>query len=142
MITPIAYSLFGVLAIIAALHFLWASGSTWPFGTQEQFVRSAIGMDSPTAMPGTVLTVAVATLILLAGTLALWGAALINLPLPEWSKPLFLWTLFTVFLLRGLSAYALPNLTRTESFKKLDRQYYAPLCLVLAGGYLSIALDL
>ena len=138
----IAWAVFLILSTIAALHYLWASGSTWPVATQEQFVRSFIGVQSAKTMPGKRLTVLVATLILAAAASAPWGAALITLPLPSWSKPILLWALFAVFLLRGLSTYGLPNLPRAEPFKTLDRRYFAPLCLVLAAGFLNIALNL
>ena len=142
MTEPIAYSVFGVLALVAAVHYFWATGSTWPVATRDEFVRTFVGLDESKSMPGKVLTMLVATLILLAGALALWGTGLINLPLPDWSKPHLLWAMFAVFLARGLLTYVLPKLPRAEPFKTLDRRYYAPLCLALPAGYLCLALNI
>lgn len=142
MIDLIAWLLFVVLLGVSALHFLWASGSTWPVKDPQQFGRTVAGVDSDKATPGMALTALVAILILAAAVLPLWAINTLSLPLPEWCRPASLWVLFAVFFLRGISTYALPNLPRAEPFKTLDRRYFAPLCLVLAAGYLSIALSL
>lgn len=131
----IAWLLFFILALVAALHFLWASGSTWPVANRDEFVRSFIGSDSPNAMPGALLTSVVACLILVASVVPLWRANIVSLPLPEWALTIGMWALFGIFLLRGLSTYALPMLSRTEPFRRLDRHYYAPLCLIIAVGF-------
>ncbi|WP_028467849.1 DUF3995 domain-containing protein [Neptunomonas japonica] len=142
MILFIAWLVFIVLAGVSALHFLWASGSTWPVKDPKQFARTVAGVDSGKASPGMGLTALVALLILAAAVLPLWVINVISLPLPEWCRLTSMWVLFAVFFLRGLSSYALPNLPRTQPFKSLDRHYFAPLCLMLAAGYLSIVLNL
>lgn len=142
MIALIAWLLFVVLVGVSALHFLWASGSTWPVKDPQQFARTLAGIDSDRATPGMALTALVAMLILAAAVLPLWTISTISLPLPEWCRATSMWVLFAVFFLRGISTYALPNLPRAQPFKSLDRRYFAPLCLVLAAGYLSLVLSL
>lgn len=55
MIETIAYGVFAVLILVAAVHYLWATGSTWPVATQEEFVRSIVGSNESKAMPGKAL---------------------------------------------------------------------------------------
>ncbi len=142
MIDIIAWLLFIVLSLVAALHFLWASGSTWPVKDPKDFARTVAGVDSDKGIPGVGLTALVALLILAAAVLPLWTTHFIALPLPEWCRPTSMWVLFSVFFLRGASTWALPNLPRAEPFRTLDRLYFAPLCLLLAAGYLGIAVSL
>lgn len=142
MIEVIASSVFALLTAIAVMHFVWASGSTWPVANQQIFMQTFVGVDGDKPMPGAWLTSIVALLILFAGVLALWSAGLISLPLPEWCRATANWVLFSVFFLRGASTYALPNLPRTEPFRSLDRRYFAPLCLALAAGYLLLGFSL
>lgn len=146
VIEIVAWLVFVVLFLVAALHFLWATGSTWPVKTPSDFAPTFIGVDADKGVPGKGLTVVVATLILAAAILPLWSTDIIALPLPlplpHWCKPSSTWVLFSVFLLRGISTYGLPNLPRAEPFRTLDRLYFAPLCLILAACYLSIALSL
>lgn len=140
MIEIIACLMFVTLSLVAALHLVWASGSTWPVANREQFARNFIGTDSGDHTPCKALCAQVALLIFAGALLPLWTTDIITSPLPAWSRPLSMWVLFTVFALRGLSAYALPNLPRAEPFRTLDRRYYSPLCLLLAAGYLAIIL--
>lgn len=141
MINTIAWLLFAVLSAIAALHLLWASGSTWPVANREQFARTLIGIDTDYETLSAGLCTAVALLIFAAALLPLWNIGSISLPLPNWCKQSAPWVLLAVFALRGLSTYILPNLPRCEPFRTLDRRYFAPLCLLLAAGYLLIALN-
>ncbi len=142
MIDLIPWILLTALSLIAALHLLWATGSTWPLDDPAQFARTFVGIESDRATPGAAITTAVALLIFAAGVLPVWVAGHISLPLPSWCGPVSMWVLVAVFGLRGLSTYALPNLPRAEPFKSLDRRYFAPLCLLLGAGFLSLALSL
>ena len=142
MINFIAWFLFVVLSLVASLHFFWATGRTWPVKDPKEFARTIAGIDSDKGMPGMGLTALVASLIFAAAVLPLWTTNVISLPLPEWCRLTSMWVLFSIFFLRGISTYALPNLPRAEPFKTLDRLYFAPLCLLLAAGYLCIAISL
>lgn len=136
----IAWALFVCLSAIAALHLLWATGSTWPLRDEREFARTLIGVDAERGLPGPALTALVAALIAAAGLCALWVAQLLAPPLPGAWRDASPRVLTAVFLLRGLSTYALPKLPRTEPFRRLDRAYFAPLCLLLGGGFLWLAL--
>ncbi len=142
MIHSTAWLLFITLSAITALHLLWASGSTWPVADRDQFAPTFVGLKAGTRPPNALMCLIVAGLIFAAGLLPLWLVGSVDLPLPAWCKQAAPWVLFAVFALRGLSAYALPNLPRAEPFRTLDRHYFSPLCLILAAGHLAIALSL
>jgi hypothetical protein len=121
----------GVLLAVASLHFSWAFGSDWPAPKGKLAVYVTPG----TRRPGRAVTLAVATVIVLAGITVLAFRA----PLPSpWGIPAAAayFGVLLVLLARGMAGY-FPALWRSSEgrpFHRLNRIYYSPLCLVIAGG--------
>jgi len=121
----------GVILAIAALHLSWAFGSDWPAPKGELAVYVTPGV----RRPGAALTVAVAAAIALAGSIVL--AFRVALPFP-WSmvSAAAYFGVLLVFLIRGLAGYfpALWRRSQGRPFNRLNRIFYSPLCLMIAGG--------
>ena len=128
----ITLTLGALIGAIAALHFSWAFGATWPAPAGQPL---AIYVTPGTRWPGRRLTLAVAAAIFLAALIVLSSRA--RLPAP-WDMiaagAYFAVTL--VFLVRGVAGY-FPALWRSSEglpFHRLNRAFYSPLCLAIGAG--------
>ncbi|MEP3245281.1 MAG: DUF3995 domain-containing protein [Sneathiella sp.] len=132
--------IFVSLTIASLLHVAWAFGIVWPAKDEQALIRTVIGHPDVKKMPGTILTLAVAAGIAIAGLSGLWGGDILMLPLSEWMEDIVLFCLAGVFGLRGLSSYLMegPLGKRIEPFATLDRRFFAPLCLVLSAGFVIL----
>lgn len=125
-----------ILLPIAMAHFLWATGSIWPFKNRHNLVGTLIGseMSVYTSLSG-LLTGFVAFLILCAAVLPLIA---VTSSKPDWLDTLLTLGVYVegfVFLTRGVAGYT-PWAQRAaplEPFKTYNRRYYNPLCLVLGA---------
>lgn len=127
-----SYFLSVVLIAVAAVHVLWGAGYWFPIREEAALARAVVGARGITHMPGALpcATVAVA-LLFLAG--ALWW--------PTGSqRQSVLWLAAVVFLVRGIVAYTpfWRRIAPEQPFARLDRWYYAPLCLVIGVGLLIV----
>jgi len=140
IMTIIALLIFGALFAAALLHVAWAFGVLWPARDEQALINTVIGAPGMSKMPGTGLTLAVAAGIAGAGVFALWGAQLVTLPLPGWVQSTSLLVLAIIFGLRGFSTYLTigPLSARTQPFARLDRRFYAPLCLSICAGFIVL----
>jgi len=140
MITFLSITIFSILLLIALIHIVWALGSYWPAKDEQSLINTVIGSAKRSVMPAPFLIILVAIGIFGAGLCVLWGPELISLPFPEWIKQTSLISLIIIFAARGISTYLFvaPLVNRTEPFKTLDRQYFAPLCLLLSLGFYFI----
>ncbi len=138
--TMVALLIFSSLFAAALLHVAWAFGVLWPAKDEQTLINTVIGAPGMSKMPGTGLTLAVAAGIASAGVFALWGAQLVALPLPGWMQSASLLVLAIIFGLRGFSSYLTlgPLSSRTEPFTRLDRRFYAPLCLLIGAGFIAL----
>jgi hypothetical protein len=142
MITALAVVLWGVLGAIAALHAAWGLGSHWPCESEERLVATAGGTPGAKRMypPSACFTVAA----LLAGVSAwpLFAAGLLPVAWPNWLTWLAGAGIAAVFIARGIAGYlpAWRRLHSNEPFATLDRRIYAPLCLALGAGYITLLL--
>lgn len=135
----LATLMFFILTVIAAIHILWAFGLRWPVESERGLVALVVGATGRTQMPGPVKCIGAAAAIFCAGLLALALAHPIALPgaaaLP-WAGA----AATLVFLIRGVAAY-LPVWRRRfaqEPFATMDRNWYGPLCLLLATGFIVL----
>lgn len=125
----------GLLAV-GALHLVWASGSPWPAKNSKRLSEAVVGNSN--VMPGTVATAGVAAVALGGGLIA--GGAL-----GEGCIVVSLRRLMGIGLLARavvneqllMDALGLP--TSGKRFRKLDQQYYRPLCAVLGVSLLVSA---
>ncbi len=138
ILIPIA--IFLVLTAMALLQSAWAFGMLWP-GIDQQSLAHTVAWDvNITQLPPFPITFGVAIAIFAAGVCALWGAHLINLPLPNWVQKTSIIVLTFIFTIRGIVTY-LPNgpfANAVEPFKTLDATFYAPLILAIGAGYAYI----
>jgi len=119
----------GLLAI-AALHGLWATGSSWPMRDGDGLAQTAGGGRSHT--PAECLAVA--------GLLTAASALVAGRPrrTPRLQRAGSR-TVAAVLATRGAFGFAgrtdvlVPGSTSAR-FRSLDRRYYSPLCLALAAG--------
>jgi hypothetical protein len=131
-----------VLTAVAAVHVFWGFGFRWPAHDERGLVATVVGATGRTRMPGLSACVAAATAIFIAGLVPL---ALANI-LPVAAPPVLITAIgvFTalVFGIRGWAAYS-PSWRRRfsqEPFANLDRNWYGPLCLVLAAIMLLLVI--
>ncbi len=138
----ISYGIFAVLASVSALHIGWAFGMAWPAKTRAELSIMVVGTPESSPMPPVWLTLAVAAAILALGVAALWGAGLVA-GLAAY-RPWAMLAIAAVFALRGVVTYLPfgPLQASVQPFRRLDRRYFAPLCLLLAVGYLALYLAL
>ncbi len=136
----VAASVFSLLQAVALLHLAWAIGLSWPARSREKLSATVIGLPEGSPMPPAWLTILVALGISLAGWLALWGGGWFSLgefePLRKWGVGAGA----VVFALRGGMTYMPfgPLQASAEPFRTLDSRFFAPLCLILAIGYLLL----
>ncbi|MBO6509762.1 MAG: DUF3995 domain-containing protein [Roseibium sp.] len=148
----VALFLFVVLLCVAVLHLYWALGGLWPAGDEAALARMVVGVKNMEEMPGTALTIVVAALIATAGVLPLVFTGILPDPVSGLLPAVFqsylplvmLGALALVFLARGTLSYTsyFRKMEAVEPFVTLDRNYYAPLCLLLGAGFALLALGL
>ncbi len=116
---------------IAALHIAWGRGSSIPFRSRPELADAVVGGDS---VPPPLTCYAVATALVA-------GAGLIlDVPLaPRSVRRLGRRVVTGVLLVRGIvGATGRTDLLAQGSvsprFRRLDRRFFAPLCLALAAG--------
>ncbi len=122
------------LAGLAALHVGWGAGASFPFADREVLADTVAGSN---VAPGPRECFAVAGLLLSA-------AGLVADVLPVGAKLRGIGVLGVAAVLGGRGAVGVAGRTGSivpwtpsERFNDLDRRYYGPLCLALAGGALS-----
>jgi len=140
--TLIAAVTFLILAVIAALHFAWAMGSTFPAADAAELSRMVTGFRRRDLMPGKPATLLVSVAVLLAGFWALVLAEWAWLPVPNWFAALGGIVLAAVFLARGIVGYTdrWRKLAPEQPFARFDRKYYSPLCLLLGLFFIILTL--
>ena len=137
----LATLMFFILTAVAAIYLLWSFGLRWPAGNEHDLVALVVGATGHTQMPGPIKCTGAAAAIFCAGLFALVLARAIPLlgaaALP-WAGAMA--TL--VFMIRGVWAY-LPVWRRhlaQEPFATMDRNWYGPLCLLLAAGFIVLTI--
>ncbi|MCF6326487.1 MAG: DUF3995 domain-containing protein [Devosiaceae bacterium] len=140
LVNFVAIAIFIILSATALLHAAWGFGLLWPGYDQQSLVNTVIGDPNISQIPSLPITLAVAFAILAAGVCALWGAALIKMPLPNWMQKTGVIVLTFIFLIRGLATY-IPNgplAASVEPFQTLNFIYFSPLILAIGAGYAYI----
>ena len=131
-----------VLLGIAGLHVGWAHGGSWPLPDREALSRKVLGVEPADRADVTSAHSGAAGLVecyAVAGALTA-AAALVagRPPIAARLRRIGLRGLVTVLTARGLlgvtgrTRLVVPMATG-QTFTRLDRRYYGPLCLLLAG---------
>ena len=119
------------LGLLGVLHVAWGLGSPFPFRERDELADAVIGSVS---VPSTTSCLGVAALLAIAS-----GTVTKAIPMPPSLRRPALTILTLVFALRsalGFSAKTslLSPASVSPRFQRLDRRYFAPLCLALALG--------
>jgi Protein of unknown function (DUF3995) len=140
--TLLALFLTGMLWLIAAIHVLWGTGSTWPTRDAASLARQVVGGPGIKTMPPAATCFAVAILLIAIGCWPLWRVALIGSPISDGLGFAAGIGIVVVFCARGLAPYvpAWRRLVPEEPFATFDRHLYGPLCLLLAAGFTALLL--
>jgi hypothetical protein len=128
-----------VLFGLGALHAYWAAGGRWAAG-----VSVPQRDDHPAFVPGSIVTLIVAALLLAAGLvllgrLGIWGAWM-----PRWLFALGAWTLVAVFVARVIGDLRLFGIFKRVTgtpFAWWDTRLYTPLSAMLAIAALIVAVN-
>ncbi len=140
----ISYIIFALLSVVSVLHIGWALGMAWPAKTRAELPTIVVGAPTGSPMPPALLTLVVAFAIFGLGVAGLWGAGVVSFAGANAFRLWVLLAISAIFALRGVATYLPigPLQANVQPFKTLDRHYFAPLCLLLAAGYLVLALGL
>lgn len=131
----VAAMLILVLFLLAGLHLYWGLGGTWPGHDADSLRLRVVGTQAG-SMPGFAPCAAVATALIAAAVIIFFGQGRITFGIPSLIVYGGYAALILVFGLRGLAPYLTGafGYARGTPFFDLNRQYYAPLCLFIAGG--------
>jgi hypothetical protein len=139
LMTFVAATLIAVLAALAALHAYWGFGGRWPGHDDASMVERVVGRTREMRAPRPQACFAVAAALLAAGILV----AVHRTGGPNNAVALLatlgFWSAAAVFLLRGLAGFvpAVFRYAEGTPFHRLNRIYYSPLCLLIAGGFMA-----
>lgn len=138
MSTAAASILFFCLITVSLAHFVWAFGGTWPIRDRKLLAATVIGRDGVDKVPR-LASLLVAILVLVAAAIgaSLGDRASGGLPLTLIGLALAL-----LFGGRGVLGYTAAWRRRfpRQPFAALDRKFYSPLCLIVAGCFLVLVL--
>ncbi|MEM8905064.1 MAG: DUF3995 domain-containing protein [Actinomycetota bacterium] len=123
-----------ILLAVAGLHVHWAQGGPWPAHDQRELVELVAPPGGTHIPPGPTYVVAalLMTAAVLVATAPLTEATLVSLGA---------FGVAGVLAVRGVGGLVVSGLLRRRSrFARLDRRWYSPLCLGLAGLSATAAL--
>jgi len=140
----ISWIIFLILSVVSGVHIGWAFGMAWPAHSRAKLGSVVAGVAEGKPMPPAWLTFIVALAIFGLGAAALWGAGVISVSTLGAYKGWVLISITIVFFARGVLTYLPfgPLQAAVQPFRTLDLRYFAPLCLLLAAGYVTIYLGL
>ena len=128
-----------VLFGLGALHAYWAAGGRWATG-----VSVPQRDDRPAFVPGSIVTLIVAALLLAAGLVMLGRLGIWGTWMPRWLFALGAWTLVAVFVARvigDLRLFGIFKRVTGTSFAWWDTRLYTPLSAMLAIAALIVAVN-
>ena len=117
------------LAGAAAIHFLWASGSSWPAEDYDELADLVVGRGP---FPSRPLTALVAASLISASAIAVTASR--PAPSQSWPMRIGLKTVAAALLVRGTAGLvwsSLPVGQASAQFRRWDRRLYSPLCIIL-----------
>jgi hypothetical protein len=119
-----------VISAVSVLHFVWAARIWWPIPDEVGLVRAVAGFRDVEEMPSVAACAGVGVLLFLVAVLV--GTAIVQ-PNPGTIINGLLLGAGIVFIGRGgigLTPFW-ARITPEQPFRRLDRVFYSPLCLVL-----------
>lgn len=132
--TSLSYATAVILSVIALLHLLWGVGVYWPIAGEAELARAVVGAEGITRMPPfaaclfvtLALTVGIVIVLRLGGLIA---PTFIPLILFQIAGVGFAFVLLSRGIVGFLPFWA--EVTPEQPFRRLDRQFYSPLCIAL-----------
>ena len=129
------------LAGVATVHFVWATGSTWPYPDATAFVRNVVGTSGTSRPPAAALSIGVGVLTALA------AGAIAARPRLHPGRSLTLADLCAkgagiVLLARGVGGLlgsAAGWWPTTPEFRRNNLRWFSPLCIALGAAALIAA---
>ena len=121
------------MAAISLLHLIWAFGIWWPVRDETALARTIAGFKGIKAMPARSAGLFVALATGAIALLCLVLAEILVLPVPRFIVFIAGLGAAGVLFGRGVLGFT-PYWARTtpeQPFRRLDRKYYSPACLVL-----------
>jgi len=137
MIPVPALILFIIFNGLAALHLHWALGGKWGF---DSAIPTKDG--APLFKPGRALTLLVAAGLFLGAILAMWRGLFPHVG-PAWVPRAGIWTVAVLFALRAVGDFGFCGVfkrIRGTRFARNDSLIYSPLCIIISGLALWLAL--
>ena len=117
------------LTAVAALHFIWASGSPWPARTTDELATAVVGSTAHQPRPEATLVVAIGA----TGTAILATGALGRGPLRRGALRIASGVLIARAIFGGNAALATLGLPPAgPKFLALDNRYYRPFAAIMA----------
>ena len=141
--TVLAFALSAILLLITAAHVYWAIGGIWPGTDGASCARAVVGFRGVDAMPSRFACFAVAACL---GLVTLWPLALEHVfatPFDGVGLSATAIMIGLAFLARGVLGFTpwWRRMAPEQPFARLDRRFYAPLCLLIAAGFLVLAVS-
>ena len=133
--SALAIAAFVALTAIAAIHVLWGLGLRWPAQDERSLIAMVVGATGRTRMPTLSACLAAAGAIFVAGLVPLVLANILPVAVPSALVTAVGALTAAIFGARGCAAYTSGWRRRfsQQPFANLDRNWYGPLCLVLAA---------
>jgi hypothetical protein len=137
--TFIAAALIAVLAALAVLHAYWGFGGRWPGHDDVSMVERVVGRTREMRPPRPRACFFVATALLAAAILVIVHRTEGLNAVVALLATVGFWSATAVFLLRGLAGFvpAVFRYAEGTPFHRLNRIYYSPLCLLIAGAFIA-----
>jgi len=123
-----------ILISLAAIHVVWALGSSWPAEDEESLAQMVLG--SSRRMPPRIASWVVAMAMTGFFIIVMMNAGWLPTPFAAYILQIPLAGVMAIFLGRGLWGFFLDRRLRPSTigtpFERLNLIYYSPLCMVLA----------
>jgi len=131
------------MAFVAGLHAYWARGGLWPAKSEQELTNMVVGDPRLTGMPPHSITMLVAGLLACIAAWPLILAPFLSMILPWGLLVAATFLLAAVFLARGIASYVagVKRLNAVEPFRRLNRRYYGPFCILVGLGFLMLAFN-
>lgn len=125
-----------VFVILSAIHFHWVFGGKWGL---KDAVPNLDG--KPVFEPGKVLTLLVAVALMAGAFISVWRGAFPGIG-PAWVPRVGTWMIAMAFALRAVGGFRYCGFfkrVRDTAFARKDSFFYSPLCAIISGLALWLA---
>ncbi len=125
-----------IILLVGGLHFYWAAGGKWPGTDHESLVAMTMGRTPPFSISPSPISALAGLAFVTIAWVVLAAAGMLALDTFEPYYDIGRLGVLFVFALRGVGGFLFQRvlpLSADVPFVRLNRQFYSPLCLVVAG---------